>query len=212
MATPRKTPRRAPQQARAKATIDVILEATAQILEKHGERAFNTNRIAERAGISIGSLYQYFPNKYAILREMAARETAALHEATRHMPVCDKDMLFVHRLIGAFEGRPRLRRIVVKALTADVSRIPAERLGEDTDTAANILAPEFGLSRVDGYVLSRAVIGVVRAAVIEDSPLLRTPEFAGAMVRLMRTFRRAARSRRSARVRPAKPRSVRGRA
>jgi AcrR family transcriptional regulator len=53
--------RRQPVQARGQRTLAAILQATAQILVKEGEAALTTNRIAERAGVSIGTLYQYFP-------------------------------------------------------------------------------------------------------------------------------------------------------
>jgi AcrR family transcriptional regulator len=61
------TPRREPSQERAVATCDAILEASAQLLTKIGYTKLTTNKIAEHAGVSIGSLYQYFPNKEAIL-------------------------------------------------------------------------------------------------------------------------------------------------
>jgi hypothetical protein len=64
--------RRAPRQDRALDTVDTIFEAAARILQSEGKDAFNTNHIAERAGISIGTLYQYFPNKNAILVALGA--------------------------------------------------------------------------------------------------------------------------------------------
>ena len=63
-------PRRKPRQVRAELTRELILTAAAHIFTEHGYAAGTTNRIAERAGISIGSLYQYFPNKAAILAEL----------------------------------------------------------------------------------------------------------------------------------------------
>ncbi len=60
-------PRKLPSQERAKKTVDTILEAAARIFTALGYSACTTNKIAERAGISIGSLYQYFPNKDAII-------------------------------------------------------------------------------------------------------------------------------------------------
>ena len=63
--------RRKPRQARSRATRSAIIEAAAQILEREGRAAFNTNRIAERAGVSVGSLYQYFRDKHAILAAAA---------------------------------------------------------------------------------------------------------------------------------------------
>jgi len=61
------TPRKKPLQSRSKATVDAVLSAAAHILEERGLTGFNTNAVAERAGVSIGSLYQYFPSKDAIL-------------------------------------------------------------------------------------------------------------------------------------------------
>jgi AcrR family transcriptional regulator len=59
-------PRKSARQARAKATVDAIVEATTQVLLKEGYDRFTTARAAERAGVSVGSLYQYFPNKAAL--------------------------------------------------------------------------------------------------------------------------------------------------
>lgn len=63
-------PRRKPRQVRAELTRERILAAAAHVFAEHGYAAGTTNRIAERARISIGSLYQYFPNKDAILAEL----------------------------------------------------------------------------------------------------------------------------------------------
>jgi AcrR family transcriptional regulator len=68
-------PRRLPTQARARETVRAILQAAAEVIAEYGYAAGTTNRIAARAGVSIGSLYQYFPNKDAIL--------VALHEQHR---------------------------------------------------------------------------------------------------------------------------------
>ncbi|MGW6441732.1 TetR/AcrR family transcriptional regulator [Lentzea sp. NPDC055074] len=66
-------PRRKPRQVRAELTRDRILTAAAHVFSEHGYAAGTTNRIAERARVSIGSLYQYFPNKDAILGELMIR-------------------------------------------------------------------------------------------------------------------------------------------
>src|SRR5690348_15209668 len=59
-------PRKLPRQVRSKATFDAIVEATTQLLLREGYQRFTTARVAKRAGVSIGSLYQYFPNKTAL--------------------------------------------------------------------------------------------------------------------------------------------------
>lgn len=68
--------RRRPKQARAQVTYDSILQAAVQLLERAGPEGLNTNTVAERAGVSIGTLYQYFPDKESILLAVARRELA----------------------------------------------------------------------------------------------------------------------------------------
>src|SRR5581483_65544 len=66
--------RRIPRQTRAAETVSAILDAAAQVLEAGGLAAFTTNAVAERAGVSIGTLYQYFADKQALLRALGERE------------------------------------------------------------------------------------------------------------------------------------------
>lgn len=73
-------PRKAPRQARAARTIATIVEAAAQVLEGRGLEGFNTNAVAERAGVSIGSLYQYFPSKDALTVALLMRESERFYE------------------------------------------------------------------------------------------------------------------------------------
>ena len=68
--------RKLPKQRRASTTVDAILEAAARILVETGYATASTNRIAERAGVGIGSLYEYFPGKEAIFAELRRREMA----------------------------------------------------------------------------------------------------------------------------------------
>jgi len=78
---PRKSPaRRQPTQRRARHTVDAILDAVIRVLKREGVHAVTTNRIAEVAGVSIGSVYQYFPDKHAIF--------TALHQ--RHIEEIDR--------------------------------------------------------------------------------------------------------------------------
>ena len=65
--------RKKPKQKRSKLMVDNILEASIRVLKQHPYQQFTTNRVAEAAGISIGSLYQYFPNKQSILLELEIR-------------------------------------------------------------------------------------------------------------------------------------------
>ena len=69
----RLNPRKTPRQSRSQATCEAILEAAARILETEGGHRLTTNHVAARAGVSVGSLYQYFPGKQAILAELIRR-------------------------------------------------------------------------------------------------------------------------------------------
>lgn len=69
-------PRKLARQERSQLTVDAIVEAASQVFATNGYASATTNRIAERAGVSIGSLYQYFPNKDAILVELARQHVA----------------------------------------------------------------------------------------------------------------------------------------
>ncbi|MES0874913.1 TetR/AcrR family transcriptional regulator [Sinimarinibacterium thermocellulolyticum] len=71
--TPELLPKKQPRQARAQATFDAIVEAAARLLAAEGYAAVSTNRVAEVAGVSIGSLYEYFPNKQSIVATALAR-------------------------------------------------------------------------------------------------------------------------------------------
>ena len=70
-------PRRRPSQSRSKVLVDAIIQACKQVLADEGTERLTTNRIAEVAGVTIGSLYQYFPNKEAILANLLSEEFAA---------------------------------------------------------------------------------------------------------------------------------------
>ena len=71
---PQISPRKKPQQARSTELVAAILEAASQVLAKQGAQRFTSARVAERAGVSVGSVYQYFPNKAAILFRLQSDE------------------------------------------------------------------------------------------------------------------------------------------
>lgn len=73
-------PRKQPVQARSAVTVDAILEATVRILEGSKNADFTTKQVAEVAGVSVGSLYQYFPNKQALVSELIRRKLVRLVE------------------------------------------------------------------------------------------------------------------------------------
>jgi AcrR family transcriptional regulator len=116
-----KIQRRRPRQARSRATWEAIVEAAAQILERRGPAGFNTNEVAERAGVSIGTLYQYFADKHALLAAAARRE---LGEATS---LARRQRALIEALIAMVET---LGRLGGGAGPAPAARRAADRLSE----------------------------------------------------------------------------------
>lgn len=103
--SPRISSRKQPKQARSTGLVAAILEAAAHILAKEGAARFTTARVAEKAGVSIGSLYQYFPNKAAILFRLQSdewRQSHALIEGIlgdRQRPPLERLRAVVHAFI-----------------------------------------------------------------------------------------------------------------
>ncbi|GAA2358525.1 TetR/AcrR family transcriptional regulator [Saccharopolyspora halophila] len=115
-------PRKQPRQVRAELTRQRILTAAAHVFTEHGYAAGTTNRIAERAGVSIGSLYQYYPNKDALLAELLVRHLdigiAATEEhrwKDRSEPAEELIRGFVRTTIEShLHDDPRLLRIMLE--------------------------------------------------------------------------------------------------
>jgi AcrR family transcriptional regulator len=75
---------RAPRQQRSKDRVEAILEAALELVVEHGAEALAMREVARRAGVQIGSIYQYFPSKGAIIRELARRNLERVHEVLSH--------------------------------------------------------------------------------------------------------------------------------
>ena len=100
---PNVSARKTPKQARANALIAAVLDAAVQVLRSEGADRFTTARVAERAGVSVGSLYQYFPNKASILFRLQAdewRRTTDLVRGILEEAAAPPDR--VRRLVQAF--------------------------------------------------------------------------------------------------------------
>jgi AcrR family transcriptional regulator len=193
--------RRMPQQGRALTTIELIFEATARILQRGGEAALNTNAVAEQAGISIGTLYQYFPNKEAIMVAMARRllesDRLAVMKAISGAlddPDAKAARIAINKLINLSRTNPKVRRIITQTLVAqgfgDELAKPVQEITQMLAARADRILPRrtAPISPVTLFVLTRAVIGVIRAAAHEESPFLGTTEFEEELVRLVEGY------------------------
>jgi AcrR family transcriptional regulator len=199
--------RREPSQARAQATMETLYEATAQIVEQEGLEALSTNKIAAKAGFSIGTLYQYFPTKEAVLAAIIDRERSrvrqGLHDLltdaqTRAQPLQEVLRSYIRHLIEGFGSgrgsslyRTAARAMIRVAWQMDYQEHILAQVRETSDRIAVYLAhadqngaQRLNISPVTLFVVTRAVVGVVRCASLERSPLLGLPEFEDELVRL----------------------------
>nr|WP_295107260.1 TetR/AcrR family transcriptional regulator [uncultured Caulobacter sp.] len=190
--------RRTPRQSRSEATVEAILEAAFQLLEAGGVEALTTNHIAERAGVSVGTLYQYFGGKQAILAGLAQKRAEAARDRIAEIVIANSSVgrpelgavrLIVRTLATAFEGSPATRRALLDALTAEG--------GDDVvmrnhvtffDMIAGKAALGFDLSPEAGFVLTHAVVGLLRAATIESDLALEPQALEDELVRLMEAY------------------------
>ena len=98
--------RKSARQSRAHETIDAILEAAARIVSRDGVATLTTNRIAEIAGVSIGSLYQYFPGKDAVLHALVRREfNRTVDGHVRHIESIDPERLSLEEAVASIVDR-----------------------------------------------------------------------------------------------------------
>jgi AcrR family transcriptional regulator len=137
--------RREPKQQRSRQTVDCVLEAVQLVVKRHGTQAITTNRIAEAAGVSIGSLYQYFPDKRTIFTALHDRHVEDVRQVIEQTTAaCDSAPLeeftreLVHGLVNVHAEGAELHEIVSFA-------VPESALG-----FKNALHHTFG------WVLSRA--------------------------------------------------------
>jgi AcrR family transcriptional regulator len=119
--------RKRPRQLRSMDTVNLILEAAAVTLEKDGFPGYNTNAIAARAGVSVGSLYQYFPNKDALTAMLIERETAVLvadiEAAVKHANPHESLTGIIAACVAHQTRRPALARL----LDIEEARLPIQR-------------------------------------------------------------------------------------
>nr|WP_319515199.1 TetR/AcrR family transcriptional regulator [uncultured Cohaesibacter sp.] len=190
--------RKIPKQERAQATVDAILEATARILEGERQASLTTNSIAELAGVSIGTLYQYFPDKNAILVALAREELTktsqavmeSLSEPADGSALDEPIRASIRALLKGFKGRRFARGRLIEALLANGL---SSELAHPVDLAMQeILTVQardrakdaVHISEIRAYVLTRAIVGAIRAAVMENSNHFSTKAFEDELVRM----------------------------
>jgi AcrR family transcriptional regulator len=159
-------PRKKPVQSRSASTVDAIVEAAARILEERGLDGYTTNAIAERAGVSIGSLYQYFPGKDALTAALLERETAVLWadfiaaRAERDWRV--RLRLMIRAAVQHQMRRPTLARLLDFEESRLVDRSRDSRVKSANDAIAEVLRMAGARSSDDVSVQASDLIAIVR--------------------------------------------------
>jgi AcrR family transcriptional regulator len=185
--------RRIPRQARAETTIDAILDATFQLLEADGVDKLTTNHIAERAGVSIGTLYQYFGGKQDILAAVAQRRAAAVRDSIAEMVIARPELgsvrTIVRALMNGVEGSPATRQVLFDALfRQSQDGMLAHHHQAFLAAIAGKARLEVELTRETAFVLTHAVIGLLRAAAAEPELGLDPAALEDELVRLMEAY------------------------
>lgn len=120
-------PRKMPTQARAGQTVAALLEAAARILESKGLDGLNTNKVAELAGVSVGSLYQYFPGKDALIVALLQRERAAFLAEAQGALAAPTGRQGLERLVAASVHQQLYRPALVRLLDFEERRVAIAR-------------------------------------------------------------------------------------
>ena len=193
--------RRSPRQDRAIVKLELMFEAALQILESEDLGPLTTNRIAAVAGVSIGTLYQYFPDKDALLLALVKREVARTFErlgtitdrAHTDSPQ-DQVRAAVRIMLSALDGRLHARKRLMQALARSglAHLIDDEIMTHGLNFMTTSLSASGGVTGVvpnldfiQRFVLARAVSGALRAALLHDENLLQDPGFEDALCRLI---------------------------
>jgi AcrR family transcriptional regulator len=179
-AIPTTNPRRRPRQARAQATVDAIVKATARVLVEEGYDRASTNRIALAAGVSIGSLYQYFPSKEALVSALVESHQQRMRDALMRSlasgtpdNLADRARLLVRGMIAAYRTDPELHHVLCQEVPkiGELQKVYdfEQHLG-DACRRQLFAGEPTRMTDVDRavFLLVHAVPSVVRAAIQAD--------------------------------------------
>lgn len=190
--------RKEPRQARSRATVEAIVQAGARILSDEGWAGFTTNRIAELAGVSVGSLYQYFPDKLSLVDAIRHRhldDSMAVMRRVRADGLAPAEFAarLVDAVVAAHSVYPGLHRVLLdEAPSSDEYRNPnsefeIEYLSYYAEAVATYRKRQpSAADRVAGRVISDAIDGVIHNAARRSA--LDDPVMQGELVRLIALY------------------------
>jgi AcrR family transcriptional regulator len=199
------SPRKTPQQARGKATVDAILSAATQVLVELGYDDATTNRIAEKAGISVGSLYQYFPNKDAVIAALIEQHEGEMFQQLARMaseleslPMEETIRSYVRAMLAVHALQPKLHQVLSERL-GDIGLDRIRTLNVRTEALvraylerhrAEVRPKNLDLAT---FMLVTSVEAITHIAVLDRPGLLRDPAFGDEVAELVIRYLKVAR-------------------
>ena len=193
--------RKPPKQARAQATIEALLTATAAVLTEHGYDHATTNAIEKRAGVSIGSLYQYFPHKEALVAALCERHLGEMTAlligevaAMRGLPLAEATRALVRSMLRAHSVAPELHRVFIEQVPriagferiVQMDRIIIDLIRTELERSDEPLRPKDLDLAV--FMLVHSVQAITHAAVLERPGALSDPLLADEITTLVLRF------------------------
>ncbi len=171
-----------PKQNRSRVTVEAIIEATTRILEREGRTALTTNRVAQVAGVSVGALYQYFPNKEALLAEVKQRydldftaRMAAQLGRLAQLPLRQAVCEFIHFLIEIHAENPKLHNAVAAEVPASEEQLIREFARAYFETHRDEIRPlDLELAT---YILLEAGEALIHETALHEPERLRDKRF-----------------------------------
>ena len=191
-------PRKVPCQQRSRATVEAIVQAATCILTEHGWAGLTTNAIAERAGVNVGSLYRFFPNKEAIVAELQRRHAdttrSELRKALENLPAQPSLngalTLLVKMLIDEHRVAPAVHKAISEELprtlrdqTEDTERMRVEFAKGLKPFMENVPDPELAI-----YVMGVSAHAVIHSVTADRPALLEEPRLICELVALLENY------------------------
>jgi AcrR family transcriptional regulator len=195
------TPRKKPLQERSRHTVESILEATSQVLMARGYEGTTTGAVVERAGVSIGTLYQYFPNKESLVAALIERHVQEVLSTVEEALNSHSDGTLDAVLLGVIRASLDAHRLAPELHKVLVEQVPREgKLGKALDISMHLSAliqvhfgrrlPSLSPSRLRllAFVVETTIEALTHRAVIENPWWLSSGELEAEAVRLLRPY------------------------
>jgi AcrR family transcriptional regulator len=193
-------PRKTPQQSRSVATVQAIYDATIQVLLKDGLEGLTTVHVAQRAGVSVGTLYQYFPNKQALLFAVLERKLLRVAEAVETACAANRFQpleVMVTELVNSFvdaklvdrEGSVALYRVASEVgANAVVDGIRERSQGAIVALLRTAKLPATADVPFMAYIIFLTVAGVMRGQLESGAPANTTRKLREHLTRLVLAY------------------------